>query len=257
MLQRLALNLPYPLARQPEVLRNLFQRVLAIEADSEPHADYLLFAGRERLQHIRRLRANILLKHRVRQRIHRSILQQIAQSGLAILADREIQRHRIARNSPQLLDFVRRSIQPLADLLVGWSAVQLFFQLAQRPHELVQALIHMNRNPDGAALVRDGARHRLPDPPRCVCRKFIPKPVVELLRRPHEPDIAFLNQVQQVQPAVHVFLGDRDNQAQVCLHQRLPGRMRFRLTVPRRAKPTAHLSELRTRRRFALTKRPP
>src|ERR1035441_4635248 len=61
MLQRLALNLPYPLARQPEVLRNLFQRMLAIEADSEPHPHYLLFARRKRLQHIRRLRANILL----------------------------------------------------------------------------------------------------------------------------------------------------------------------------------------------------
>src|SRR5580704_1561568 len=78
MLQRLTLDLTYALARQTKILRDLFQRVLALEADAKAHPDHFLFAGRQRLQHIRGLGTDIFVKYSVRQRSHSSILKQIA-----------------------------------------------------------------------------------------------------------------------------------------------------------------------------------
>src|SRR6516225_5197074 len=58
----------------------------------------------------------------------------------------------------------------------------------------------MHGNADGARLVGDRARDRLPDPPRGIGR--------ELVDRLHQADIAFLDQVEELQAAVGVFLGD-------------------------------------------------
>ncbi len=75
----------------------------------------------------------------------------------------------------------------------------------------------MHGNTDGTGLVRDGTRDGLANPPGRVGREFITAPIFELVDRLHQADIAFLNQVQELQTAVRIFLGDRNHEAQVGL----------------------------------------
>ena len=92
-------------------------------------------------------------------------------------------------------------------------------------------LVHVHRDADGAGLVRDRARDRLADPPGRVGGKLIAAAVFELVGRAHQADVAFLDQVQQVQAAVDILLGDRDDQAEVGLDEVLLGPLGFELAL--------------------------
>ncbi len=77
----------------------------------------------------------------------------------------------------------------------------------------------MDRDADRAGLVGDGAGDGLADPPGCVGRELEAAAVVELLDRPHEAEVALLNQVEQGQPRRRVLLGDGHDEAQVGLDE--------------------------------------
>ncbi len=84
----------------------------------------------------------------------------------------------------------------------------------------------MDRDSNGARLIGNRARDRLPDPPRRVGRKLIPAPVLELVDRLHQADVAFLNEIEELQTAVGILFRNRDDEAEVGLHHfllRLPG----------------------------------
>ncbi|SAE83023.1 Uncharacterised protein [Enterobacter cloacae] len=70
----------------------------------------------------------------------------------------------------------------------------------------------MHRNTDGARLVCDRAGDRLTDPPGSIGGELVTTTVFKLIYRFHQTDVAFLNQIQELQATVGVFLGDRDNQ---------------------------------------------
>ena len=95
--------------------------------------------------------------------------------------------------------------------------------LPARAHDLVDRLDHVHGNADRARLVRDRARDSLTDPPRRVGRELVAAPVLELVHRLHQPDIALLDQVQELQAAVRVLLGDGDHEAKIGLHHLLLG----------------------------------
>ena len=76
----------------------------------------------------------------------------------------------------------------------------------------------MHGDADGARLVGNRARDRLADPPGGVGRELVAAAVLELVDRLHQADVAFLDQVEELQAAVGVFLGDGDDEAQVRLH---------------------------------------
>ena len=102
----------------------------------------------------------------------------------------------------------------------------------------------MHRDADGAGLIRDGARDRLPDPPRCVGRELVAAAVFELIDGFHQADIAFLDQVQELQAAVGVFLRNRDHQAQVRLDHFLLGLPGFALALLHDLHDTAELLDI-------------
>ena len=93
--------------------------------------------------------------------------------------------------------------------------------------ELVDGLDHV----DGMRMVRAWSaiarRHRLADPPRRVGAELEAAPVVELLDRADEPEVALLDEVEQRQAAVRVAARDGDDEAQVGLDQLV-----LRLHVP-------------------------
>ena len=75
----------------------------------------------------------------------------------------------------------------------------------------------MDGHPDRAALVGQGARHGLTNPPSRVGRKLVALAVVELLGGANEADRALLDQIEKRQPLVAVVLRNRDDEAQVGL----------------------------------------
>jgi hypothetical protein len=86
-------------------------------------------------------------------------------------------------------------------------------------------------NADRARLIRDRARDRLTDPPRRIGRELVAAAVFELVDRLHQADVAFLNEIEELQAAVGVFLGDGDDEAQVGLHHFLLRLPRFALAL--------------------------
>ena len=76
----------------------------------------------------------------------------------------------------------------------------------------------MAREPNRAVLLVQGPADRLPNPPVGIGGKAPPAPRLKLVHRAHQPQIAFLNQVEERDPAVAIALGDVDDQAEIGLH---------------------------------------
>src|SRR5262250_1330005 len=72
----------------------------------------------------------------------------------------------------------------------------------------------------------------LADPPCGVGGELVAAAVLELVHGLHEADVAFLDQVQELEPAVRVLLGDGDDEAEVGLHHLLLGPRRLHLAGP-------------------------
>ena len=77
-------------------------------------------------------------------------------------------------------------------------ALELLVQLALGPDHPVHVLDHVHRDADRAGLVGDRAGDRLADPPRGVRRELEALGVVELVDRPHQAEVALLDQVEQL-----------------------------------------------------------
>ena len=76
----------------------------------------------------------------------------------------------------------------------------------------------MHRDADGACLVGNRTGDGLAYPPGGVGGEFVAAPIFEFIHRFHQADIAFLNQIEELQAAVGVFFGDGNHQAQVGLN---------------------------------------
>src|SRR5438874_584844 len=85
---------------------------------------------------------------------------------------------------------------------------------------------------------------RMPDPPGGIGRELVAAAILELIDRLHQSDIAFLDQVEELQAAVGVFLGDRDDEAQVRLHHLLLGLARLALALLHHLHDLAELADL-------------
>ena len=115
-----------------------------------------------------------------------------------------------------------RQSELLADLVVGRLPAERVAQAVGDPDQLVGLVADMDRQPDRPRLVADRAQHGLTDPPGRIGRELEAAAVVELGDRPHQADVALLDQVQKRHPAALVLLRDRDHQAQVRLGHPAP-----------------------------------
>src|SRR6266511_915913 len=123
-------------------------------------------------------------------------------------------------------------------------AADLVEHLARLTHDFADAVHHMDGDADRARLVGDRARDRLPDPPGGIGRKLVAAAILELIDRLHQADIAFLDQVEELEAAVGVFLGDRDDEAQVRLHHLFLGLARLALALLHHLHDLAELADL-------------
>src|SRR5450631_1157430 len=187
--------------------------------DAEPHAQHLLFPRRERRQHLAGLLGEVHGDDRVGRRDDALVLDEVTEVRVLFLADRRFQRDRLLRDLQDLADLVERQLHLLGDLFRRRLAPQLLHQVAAGPNQLVDRLDHVDRDADRPGLIGDGPGDRLPDPPGGVGRELVAALVLELVDRLHEADVPLLDQVEELQPAVGVLLGDGDHEAQVGLDQ--------------------------------------
>src|SRR5262245_40621087 len=221
--QRLGFDLPDALARDGEVLADLLERVLAAVRETEAQPQHLLLARRERVQDLVGLLAQGEADDRLDGRDDLLVLDEITEMAVFFLADRRLQRDRLLRDLEDLAHLVDRHVHLGRDLFRSGLAAELLHELAGGPDELVDGLDHVHGDADGARLVGDRAGDRLADPPGRVRRELVAAAVLELVDGLHQADVAFLDQVEELKPAVGVLLRDRDDQPEVGLDHLLLG----------------------------------
>ena len=150
---------------------------------------------------------------------------------ILLVADRRLEADRLLGDLQHLADLVQRHLQLFAELLRRRLAADLVQHLARRADDLVDRLDHVHRNTDGARLIGDRAGDRLPDPPRRIGRELVAAAILELVDGLHQADIAFLDQIKELQAAVGVLLGDRDHEAEVGFDHFLLGDRGFALAL--------------------------
>src|SRR4051794_21000593 len=229
--QRLRFDLANPFARDREALTDFLERVLAAVADAEPHLDHLLLTRRQRLEDRLGLLLQVQVDHRFGRRDHLAILDEVAKMRIFLFADRRLERDRLLRDLQHLADLGHRNVHPLGDLFGGRLATELLDQRAGGANQLVDRLDHVDRDADRARLVGDGASDRLADPPRRIGRELVAAAVLELVDRLHQADVAFLNQIEELQAAIGVLLRDRDDEAEVGFDELLLRHLGFVLAV--------------------------
>src|SRR6266446_6033857 len=242
--QRLGLDLADALARHRELLADLFQRVVLVHADAEAHAENAFLARCDRSEHAGGGLAQIGLNRGVDRQDRVLVLDEIAEVGIFLVADRGFQRQGLLHYFQNPVHPLERHAEFLGKLLGRGLAADLVEHLARRAHDLVDGLDHVHGDADGAHLIGDRTADRLADPPRGIGRELVAAAVLELVDRLHQADIAFLDQVEELQAAVGVFLGDGDDEAQIRLHHLLLGLARLTLALLHHLHNLAELADL-------------
>ncbi len=114
------------------------------------------------------------------------------------------------RESGGLGDFLRRRL-----------ATKLLAQSLRGAHDAGKVRGTVERHPHGPALAGQRSENCLADPPDRVGDELDALVRVELPRGGEESHVPFADQIGEREAAVLVFLGDRDDEAQVALHQLL------------------------------------
>ncbi len=198
---------------------------------AKAHAQHLGLTRRQAVQN--------LFDHFAQAGLHRGldgrgvgmVFDEVAQMRVVVVANGRLHRDRFLGDFHDLANLVLGNFHLLGqDRSVGLKAVFLQVLATQAVH-LVDGLDHVHRNADGARLIGNRACDGLANPPGGVGGEFVAAPVFKLVHRLHQPDIAFLYQVEELQTAVGVFLGNRDHQPQVGFDHLLLGPARSRLAL--------------------------
>src|SRR5262252_3489999 len=219
----LGLDLAYALTGDREVLAHFLEGVLAAVGEPEAEPEHLLLARGEGVQHLVGLLAEAQPDHALHGRAHLLVLDEVAQVAVLFLADGRLEGDGLLGDLEDLAHLVHRHFHLDGDLFGARLATELLHALAGGPDQLVDGLDHVHGDANGAGLVGDGAGDGLADPPRGVDGELVAAAVLELVHGLHEADVAFLDQVEELQSAVRVLLRDRDDEAEVGLHHLLLG----------------------------------
>src|SRR5438105_4676733 len=218
--ERLRLDLADALARHVEVLADLFERVLlAVRAEAVAEFDDDLLARAQGRQHRVGHLPQVRRDDRVGGADARLVLDEVAEVRVLLLADGSFERDRLLRQLEDGAHLRDRHVNFARDLFGRRLAPQLLNQSAAGADELVDGLDHVHGDADRARLIRYRARHRLADPPRRIRRDFIPAPPLQLVHGLHPPDVPLLDEVEELDAAVRVLLGDGDDEPEVGLRQ--------------------------------------
>src|SRR4029453_5090456 len=188
----------------------------------EPHPQNALLAGGQLSQDLR---------HAVSKRgsLHRGVridsvgcLDEIGKGGIAMLAGWVIERSGVLHQRQRLFDLSLCNARACSNLVGLWLAPMLLMKFAPLAMNLPCGSRHVPGDANHAALVGHGTRDRLPDPPNGIGRELDATPIVVLLDRTHETEIAFLDKIGKLQGAVtSILLGDGNHETEMRAHHLL------------------------------------
>src|SRR5919197_2471735 len=140
--ERLGLDLANALTRYRELLADLLERVIGVHADAEAHAQNALFPGGERCERAGGSLAQVRLDGGVDRQQRVLVLDEIAEMGVLLVADRRLQRQRLPGDLEHLAHLLERHAELLGKLLGRRLAADLVEHLPRRAHDLVDRLDH-------------------------------------------------------------------------------------------------------------------
>ncbi len=116
-------------------------------------------------------------------------------------------------------DLFHRDVHALGDLGRRRLAAQLLQQRRRALADAVQRAGPVERHPHDAALLGERLENRLADPPHRVGDELDALGLVELVGGADEAEVALVDQIGERDALVLVFLGDRDDEAEVAADQ--------------------------------------
>src|SRR5215510_2501348 len=136
-----------------------------------------------------------------------------------LLPDRGLQRNRFARDFQYLPHFVERKIHAFGNFFRRRFASEFLDQMTGGSDQLIDRLDHMHGNTDCPSLIGDRTGNGLADPPCGIGAELVAALVFELINGLHETDITFLDQVEELETAVCILLGDTDDETKIRFDQ--------------------------------------
>src|SRR5947209_1265802 len=229
--QGLGFDLANALAGDGERLADFLQRVLRAVLQTKAHLDYLLFTRAQGVQHARGLFLHVHVDGGLGGPDHGAVFNQVAEVGIPLLVDWRLQRDRYLHNLERLAYLGRGNVHLLGNLFRLGFAAQHLDQLPRGANQLVGDLGHVYRDANGARLVGNGSADCLANPPRGVGGKLVAAAVLKLVHPLHQADVALLDQVEELQPAVAIRFGDGNHKAQVGFDELILGLLRVHLAL--------------------------
>ncbi len=122
--------------------------------------------------------------------------------------------------------------------------------------QLVDGFHHVHRNTDGTRLIGNGSGNGLANPPGSISTEFIAAMIIEFFHGFDQPQIAFLNQIEEKHTAADVAFGNADHQTEVGFCQTFFGSFitffhalcQFDFLIGRKQRHTADLFEVHLHR---------
>src|SRR5205085_6405071 len=213
--QSLGLNLADALASNGKSAADFFKGVGIAIFKAKTHADDVLFARVQMLQHGRDIFLKAEADGGVRGRGHGFIFNKVTEVGFFLFADWRLKGDGSLSNFAGAADFLDGDVHAHGQLFRGRLAAKFLNELPRAAGELVNDLDHVNGNADGARLVSNRASDGLTNPPGSVGGKFVAAAPIELVGTFHQAEIAFLNEIEELQAMMSIFLGNGDHEAKV------------------------------------------
>ena len=213
--ESLGLNLTNALASDFELLADLFEGAGIAVTETEAQGEDALLAFRQAGHDFAQSIFEQAEARQVERALRGLVLDEIANVGLVPVAHRRLQRDGLLghfQDGPHALD---GKLHFVGKLLGGGFAAEVLDQLFLDAHQFVDRFDHVHRDADGARLIGDRARDGLPDPPGGVGGELVAALILEFLDGLHQPHVAFLDQIEEGEPAVGVAFGDGDHEPKI------------------------------------------
>src|SRR5579859_2437419 len=198
-------DLAHPLATDAEGLSDLGEGFGFTAAQAEAAPDHLPFACAERGEDGLDAVSEKAERGRSLGAFESRIGDEGTERGVLALSERGVERSQSGALEERMAGFRPGNAPGAGDLLRGGSEAVLLDESLGDPTEANPPVVDVDGHADQAGLVRQRPLHGLPDPPGGVGGKLETQVRVIPLRRPHESEIAFLDQVEQGQPQTAVL----------------------------------------------------
>src|SRR3989449_405065 len=195
--------------------------MLAAAVETEVQPQHLGIAALQRVERLFDLVGQEAI-HRLIFRVRQIVGDEpLDQRAVPVGIERRVEPYVARVERGQRLHDFERQLRRIGDFFRRRLAAQGLPQVLRRPHDARQIGGPVQRHAHRAALPRERGENRLADPPHGVRDELDALIGIELARRREQPDVALADDIGERQSAVLVFLGDRNHEAQVALHELL------------------------------------